>query len=150
MFGVVDSRFLARSVGLLNPPPALTHDESDSIYDVITTLKNNRLGAVVVTDDEGTVSGIFTERDVVLKVSLEAIDIKNTPVSEVMTKEPKTEGMTISMAYALNLMSQGGYRHLPIVDDQGLPVSMISVKDIVDYMVREYTKELEGLTRSQA
>ena len=144
-FGVVDNRFLARSIGLLDPHPPLTISEDTPIRTALELLQNNRVGSVVVTDDEGLILGIFTERDVVLKVSLAGLDLDATPVSQVMTLEPKTQEMTSSIAYCLNMMSQGGYRHIPIVDEQSLPVGMVSVKDIVDYIVRELTKDLEQL-----
>ena len=97
---------------------------------------------MIVTDAKGKIVGMFTERDVVTKISLSAIDINQTPISEVMTKNPQTAHMTTSVAFALNMMSQGGYRHIPIVDEGGTPVGMVSVKNIVDYIASALTKDL--------
>ena len=53
--------------------------------------------------------------------------------------------MTCSVAYALSLMSEGGFRHIPIVDEGGKPVAIISVRDIIDYIVRTMDKDLACL-----
>lgn len=141
-FGIVDKRFLSKSVGMLNPPEPLVISELASVYEAISMLKMHRIGAVVITDRHGAISGIFSERDVVLKISLTDKDLYTTPVSEVMTRSPHTEKMTTTLAFALNLMSQGGYRHLPIVDDNRHPIGIISVKNIVDYIVRSLNEDL--------
>ena len=140
-FGIIDHRFLSRSIGILNPRPPLCLSENASLEEVLRLLKSNKIGAVILTDQLGKVSGVFTERDVVLKFSLEDIPL-NTPVSTLMTKAPKTLEMTSAVAYALQMMSEQGYRHLPIVDEENYPVGMISVKDLVDFIVRSLSKAL--------
>lgn len=141
-FGVLDNRFLSRSLGLLNPKPPITLSETASIDDALALLREHRVGCLVLVDEQEKIAGIFTERDVVLKVSVCDLSLPHTPISSVMTRNPHTEKMTTSMAFALNMMSQGGYRHIPIVDDDGYPVGMVSVKDIVDYIVEQLNKDL--------
>jgi CBS domain-containing protein len=141
-FGIVDKKFLSQSVGALNPPEPILVSEDDSIKHTLSVLKDNKIGCVVVTDTQGKVVGIFSERDVILKVTLSDIDIENSSISDVMTKSPHTEQMTTTIAFTLNMMSEGGYRHVPIVDDENYPVGMISVKNIIDYIVRGLNKSL--------
>ena len=143
--GVVDQRFLARSIGLLNPASPLTLVETASVADAIRLLQSHKFGALVIVDANGQVSGIFTERDVTLKISLSGLDPEKTPVGEVMTKDPHTAEMTTSVAFALGMMSQGGYRHIPIVDTDHTAVGLISVKDIVDYIAHAITKDISQL-----
>jgi len=64
------------------------------------------------------------------------------PIESVMTKDPVCERPETTVAYALNLMSHGGFRHLPIVDQDMMPIGILSVKDVVDYLVG---KMMEGL-----
>lgn len=141
-FGVVDARFLSRSVGLLNPPLAVSVSESEVIERVLFELRNHKIGCVLVTDEQGELVGIFSERDVVLKVSLCSYDLTTTPISEVMTPNPQTIRPTDSVAHALHMMSIGGYRHLPVVEDDGMIVGLISVKDLVDYVAQTVSKDL--------
>lgn len=141
-FGVLDNRFLARSLGLLNPPTPLLVQETASIKTALLLLKEHRIGSVVVTNAEGKLRGIFTERDVVLKICESGLNLEKTPIAEVMTAEPHSAQMTTTIAFALTMMSQGGFRHIPIVDDENIPVGIISVKDIVDYLVHSVNKDL--------
>lgn len=141
-FGVVDHRFLARSLGLLNPPAPIIIPDYTSVREAIALLRDNKLGGVLIKDHTSKIIGMFTERDVVTKVSLTDIDLERTPITGVMTKNPQTAQMTTTVAFALNMMSQGGYRHIPIVDEEGYPVGFISVKNIVDYICGALTKDL--------
>lgn len=141
-FGVLDNRFLARSLGLLNPEPALVLEESEPIRLAIELLQANKQGCVVITNEHDCVVGIFSERDAVIKVMLAELPVNSTPVSEVMTPNPQTAKMTTTVAFALNMMSQGGYRHIPIVDDKNHPVGVITVKNLVDYISHTVTKDL--------
>ncbi len=141
-FGILDNRFLSGSLGLLDPPPPLILPQESKVIEAIQLLQEHKLGSVALTDVSGKLTGIFTERDVLLKVSLKPIDPKVMPLSKLMTANPQTASMTTTIAFALNMMSQGGYRHLPVVDDDHLPVGIISVKDLIDYIAKSVTKDL--------
>lgn len=141
-FGVLDNRFLARSVGLVNPKPPLLVEETDPLRVALEGLQNSKVGCLIVTAGNGTISGIFSERDAMLKVLLSDVNVDVALVSELMTPNPQTATMTTTIAFALSMMSQGGYRHIPIVDDSNYPVGMVSVKDIVDYIVGALVKDI--------
>lgn len=131
---------LSQSVGFLNPEPPLLMKEDDLVQDCINTLKNEKGGSILIIDQVGKLSGIFTERDVLKKVIGNETALKG-PLSAVMTKNPMTIQMTSPLAFSLQLMSEGGFRHVPIVDDEGYPLGCISMKDIVDEVVRRYVLE---------
>ena len=141
-FGYLDNRFLARSVGLLNPEPALVAKEGEVLSNVLSKLKKNKKGCIVVVNEEEEVTGIFSERDVILKLILQEVDLDKCPVCDLMTKEPQTIEMTTTIAFALNLMSEGGFRHLPIVDKDNSALGLLTVKDIIDYISSGLTKDL--------
>ena len=143
-FGLIDNRFLSGSLGLLDPQPPLTILQEQKIEDAIRLLQEHRIGSVAIVDLSGRLQGIFTERDVLLKVVLQPFDPAKTPISRVMTANPQTATMTTTVAFALNMMSHGGYRHLPIVDEDQVPIGIVSVKDIVDYLARAVTKDLQA------
>jgi CBS domain-containing protein len=73
-----------------------------------------RVGAVLVTDDKGLLVGIFTGRDAVRALA-EDRDPATTPLAAVMTSKPETIGPEATAIEALHMMSDGGYRHLPII-----------------------------------
>jgi len=140
-FGVLDLQFLCQSIGILDPAEPIVVPESETIRVVTKLLKANKVGCIVIVNDDGVLSGIFSERDYMLKVyGDEKADQK--PVSEYMTRNPVCEAPDIPIAYALNLMSQGGFRHLPLVDSLNAPVAIISIKDVIDYIVSSYIDDI--------
>ncbi|PYQ20449.1 MAG: CBS domain-containing protein, partial [Acidobacteria bacterium] len=67
------------------------------------------------------------------------------PVSEVMTPDPDSLGPDDGVAFALNRMIVGGFRHIPIVDDEGEPVAMLSQRDVVAFIVSRMPKRILNL-----
>lgn len=142
-FGVLDSAFLCRSVSVLNPKDPLCVQQTVSIEDVIGILTKNKIGCVLICDETKKMTGIFTERDLLLKVvgALKPVDWKRS-IQEVMTPNPMGIEPDETIAFALNLMSHGGFRHLPLIDKDGFPIGVISVKDVIDYIVNKMTDDL--------
>lgn len=145
-FGVLDSSFLCQSIGILHLKSPLSVKQDASIAEVVNILKHNKVGCILVVDADAKLIGIFSERDCVLKVIGMNIDFNKTPISTVMTPNPVSQGTDCTIAYALNLMSHGGFRHLPVVDDDNHPVSMLSIKDIIDHIVTAFTQDLLGFS----
>ncbi len=105
-------------------------------------------GCVLVTEDgslQTPLIGIFTERDVLLKIIDSGRNPADVPLSDVMTSEPESLPIDATLAWALNLMSVGGFRHLPVTDDRGCPAFILSVRDIVEFLVESFTAEILNL-----
>lgn len=124
---------LASTVTTLEPRPAVCVSETTPIREAIALMVQRDIGAVLVERDARAV-GIFTERDVLRRVVLRGLD-QERPVSEVMTRDPEALGADDGIAFALNRMIEGGYRHLPIVDGEGKPVSVLSLREVVSFIV---------------
>jgi CBS domain-containing protein len=103
----------------------------------------------VLVGSSGRLVGIFTERDVLTKVVFRH-DGPLTPLESVMTPNPETLEAGATINYALNMMSVGGYRHIPIVDRDHKPVGVLSVRDIVDFLVQLYPEEVLNLPPTPA
>ncbi|MBI2882725.1 MAG: CBS domain-containing protein [Candidatus Methylomirabilis oxyfera] len=102
------------------------------VRDATTAMNDARVGCVLVTEDNRLV-GILTERDI-LKKLVGQLDLDG-PVGEIMTPDPETVGIDDGIAYALNKMHIGGYRHIPVLDRQGRPVGVVSMRDVVRFIV---------------
>jgi CBS domain-containing protein len=102
------------------------------------------VGCVLVEED-GRLTGIFTERDVLTKIVGTNLDIDRTSVNAVMTPDPESLRLDDRLSYALNKMSVGGFRHIPLVDDDGHPVGAVSMRNVVDYMVDLFPAEVLNL-----
>jgi CBS domain-containing protein len=114
--------------------PALLVAPSASIRSVIERMNDNRVGCVLV-EDQGNLRGIFTERDVLTKIVGTTVDIDRTAVADVMTRDPESLGTDDKVCFALNKMSVGGFRHIPLVDRSGHPVGIVSMRNVIEYMV---------------
>ena len=104
-------------------------------------MKDHRMGCVLV-EDGGKLIGIFTERDILTKLVGTGYDPGKVSVDGVMTRNPETLTPDDPIAFALQLMSVGGFRHVPLVDSEGRPVGILSVKDIVDYLAEHFPREI--------
>jgi CBS domain-containing protein len=87
-------------------------------------------GATVVVDNN-KLSGIFTERDLLVKVVAEGKDYKSAVIADFMTKNVKTANLDDDVYDSMRRMTQGRFRHLPIVDDKGVVIGMVSQGDFV-------------------
>lgn len=127
---------LNRRAGRISVSPGMTIGETARI------MKEHRIGCVLV-EEEGRLLGIFTERDILTKLVGTGYDPAKVQVDSVMTKNPETLTPEDPIAFAVQRMSVGGYRHLPLVDaTTGRPVGILSVKDIVDYLADYFPQEV--------
>jgi CBS domain-containing protein len=109
----------------------VTAKEHDKIRDVAIRMYEKRVGSVVVVDDEGKPIGIVTERDMVYVVARALAP--DTPVWMVMTENPVVINENALVTEAMEKMRMQNIRHLPVVNDEGKLVGMISFRDIMDF-----------------
>lgn len=124
--------------------PAVTLADSASVRDCVDLMKAKHVSAVAVVTD-GRLAGIFTERDLVTRVIDPARDWSDMAVVDFMTRDPERLGAHQGIWLVLNLMHNGGYRHVPVVDDDNRPVAMCSVRDIVGYLAEFFPEEVLNL-----
>lgn len=131
-------KHLHRRGGHVAVPPGTTIGEAARI------MKESRIGCVLV-EQAGKLVGIFTERDILTKLVGMGYDPAKVLVDGVMTRDPETLTPDDPIAFALERMSAGGFRHVPLVDPGGRPVGVLSVKDIVDYLAEHFPREVLNL-----
>lgn len=103
------------------------------VREAVDKMVGLKLGCLLVVEGDDF-PGIFTERDLLIKVSEDLLALMDRPVADFMTPSPATITRNDSIAYALHAMDVGGYRHLPIVDDTGRPIGIISIRDILRFL----------------
>ncbi len=128
--------------------PDIVHDQAlyflqpdDSVAEAVKLMTEQRIGAVMVVRD-GKLAGIFTERDVVTRVVSAGRDAAATPLGEVMTESPRAIGPRDTPGYALELMSEMGCRHLPVLDADDI-VGMVSIRDLYGAVRDELEQDLK-------
>ncbi|HLI80935.1 MAG TPA: CBS domain-containing protein [Candidatus Binataceae bacterium] len=119
-------------------------DEQTPLEDALREMREHRQGCVLVTRD-GKLSGIFTERDVLMKVVGTNIDLARTPIRPYMTRDPVRLPEDAIVAYALNKMCLEGFRHVPLTDADGRPVGVVSMRDIIEYLSGFFPKDVLNL-----
>ncbi len=107
-----------RGIGfIVKDQKPVTLDCDQTVQQACQRMWKRRVGAVLVTDNKGTLCGIFTGRDAVRALS-EAKDPAVTPLAAVMSRDPKTIAPESTAIEALRLMSDCGFRHLPVVSNK--------------------------------
>jgi CBS domain-containing protein len=126
----------------------LTLSASDTVTAAMRAMQREHTGCVVVTDDgtrESKLLGIFTERDVLFRIVDRGKNPATLPLGEVMTHDPEVLSVKSTVAYALNKMSVGGFRHIPVVDEEHRPAFVVAVRDIVEFLVAAFPREVLNL-----
>jgi CBS domain-containing protein len=104
-------------------------------------MARKKVGAVLVVEGKRLV-GIFTERDATFRVIARGRDPRKTTLGDVMTREPKTVAPQESFGYALHVMHENGFRHLPVVES-GEVVGIVSARSALDPDLEEFVSEAQ-------
>ncbi len=106
-----------------------------TILEAAKLMAAENVGALPVIDDQGKLIGMLSERDIVRRVVALEKDPTSTLVEEVMTPKPITVKPDYTLADALRIMAQLRVRHLPVVDDRGNLIGIISIRDIENALI---------------
>lgn len=136
---------LARAtVGELSPRPHARVGAEDAMWKVVSEMKTKGRGAVLVEED-GALVGIFTERDLLNRVDYSDALWSHMVVRDVMTPHPMVIHADDSLSEALRRLTQGHRRHLPIVDERGRVLGLISIRDILTYVAERFPEDMLNL-----
>lgn len=120
----------------------VTIDIAASTQDAIDLLIENHIGAASVVED-GILRGIFGERDVLRKIlNRDVGDLTQIPVTQFMKVDPQTAKPDDMLDIAVLYMARGRFRHLPIVDEHQKPIGMVSIRDVISYLVDYFPHEV--------
>jgi CBS domain-containing protein len=140
-----DTSLLRASTRVLPTRYPLLFSPTHTVTQAMRAMQKEHRGCVLVTEDgsaETPVVGIFTERDVLLRIVDRGRNPATLPLAEVMTRDPESLPQDASVAWVLNKMQVGGFRHVPVVDRAGKPVCVISVSDVVEMLVERFPREV--------
>lgn len=116
-----------------------------SVLDATRLMNQHRVGAVVVLRDDELV-GIFTERDVLTRVIASGRELSRLPVREVMTREVLTTTSETDLSEVSELMREKRIRHLPVCDDGGRLLGLVSIGDVNAAFAEERERQLQQLS----
>jgi CBS domain-containing protein len=124
------------------PPPVV--DPGLSVLDAVTVMARERVGAVAVVEAD-VLRGIFTERDLMLRVVKEGRNPGSTPVRDVMTTNVKTITDATAFEDAIDVMIEGHLRHLPVLGGDGRILGLLSIRRLLENKVHDLTREVSSL-----
>ncbi|MFL5243346.1 MAG: cyclic nucleotide-binding/CBS domain-containing protein [Gemmataceae bacterium] len=127
----------------LHPTQPLFIKPAQSVAQAVSLMRQEKVGCVLVCEEDRLV-GIFTERDLMRRVLAEKRGL-DMPVLEFMTPNPVIVQSKQTIGAAVRLMEEGGYRHLPVMNEAGRPVGVLSVKRIVHYLVEHFPSTVYNL-----
>jgi CBS domain-containing protein len=146
---VFTEEVLSEPIRHLDPQKPVILRPDATVAEAVHAMVEHRTGCVIVVEGDQLV-GIFTERDLVRKVSERGEALTSFRVAEFMTPEPETLTLDDPIAFALNRMSLGGYRHVPLIDEQGRAMGIVSVRDVVRFLVAHFPKRILNLPHAPA
>jgi CBS domain-containing protein len=118
---------------------------TDSVLRAIEIMATRHVGALLVMSHEGLL-GIISERDYARKVILKNRSSHDTPVGDIMTKNPMTVSADATVHHCMEIMTEGRFRHLPVVD-KGRVVGILSIGDLVKAVIEDQSQKIEQLER---
>jgi CBS domain-containing protein len=130
---LVERGLLKDRVEMLQPKAPVVVTPDTPVSQVLQLLVEEKIGSVFGVRDQEVV-GVFSERDALFRLNTEARQHADRPISDFMTSAPRTLSSTARIAFAVRMMDVGGYRHVPLVDEQNRPTGVISARDILAYL----------------
>jgi CBS domain-containing protein len=126
----------------------MTFAASDMVSVAVKAMSAKNYGAAVIVDKQNKPIGIVTERDFMRRLLNKELDQKKTPISAIMTKDLRVAKAEDNLLDWLRMMSNDRFRHLPVVDDDGKLIDMMSQGDFVSYTWPELLSRVKEQARA--
>lgn len=120
-----------------NRTQVLTCSPDSTVYDAVVSMTYRRCGAIAITEKEKLI-GIFTERDLLARVVGQGRDVEDTLLSSVMSVNIETARPEDSVALSMGRMEHGGFRHMPVIDNDRNLIGMLSQRDFMSFAMRRF------------
>jgi CBS domain-containing protein len=140
---VLDSTTFLKPIKNLKVPRPVTVSADTPLRHAVELLQQKSTTCLLVVGETGRLIGILTERDLVLKAM--NVDLASVTVSGIMTPDPESFQPDDSIGFVMNAMDVGGFRHVPVVDENGSPIAVVSVSDILEFIVQTFPEEVLNL-----
>jgi len=134
---------MSRVRDILHQRELFSVDETQNVCDVAKRMAELHVGAILVVND-GELRGVFSERDLMIRVVIEGLQPDTTPVGQVMSTSIRTIDEAASLEDAMESMKTHGCRHLPVMRDNKV-VGFLSMRDLMNHELAHKTEELHHM-----
>jgi signal-transduction protein with cAMP-binding, CBS, and nucleotidyltransferase domain len=138
----IDTEMLYTSVNSLTLKKAPIASIEQNTSSVMKLMSSIGAQCVIITDEYGRIEGIFSESDFFKRCLADSTYEPTAPISQYMTKNPVSVDGDCTIAYAMMLMSEGKFRHLPVKDNNTDVLYLISITDLLDLLVLQFHEKL--------
>ncbi|WP_436833394.1 CBS domain-containing protein [Parapedobacter sp. DT-150] len=130
---------------ILNNKPTVVYSVTQdvSVFEALKIMMEKNISALLIIEG-GRLLGIFTERDYARKIILQGKSSKDTPMHEVMTRDPHTITRHEAIDHCMQLMTNKHFRHLPVMENDTV-VGMLSIGDLVKYIIEDQQQTISQL-----
>ncbi len=129
-------------------PKPLTFSPDVMVKEAVEAMCEKRYGSVIITDPDDRVIGVMTERDIMTKIVNEGRDARSTPLSEIMTRDPRVASEDDDIVDWLRMMSNERFRRLPVVDKEKRIKAVFTQGDFVSFTWPDLTRQALQLGRA--
>jgi CBS domain-containing protein len=144
----MDARTLSLPISTLNLNQPCYVEVGTLVSDAINLMQKGRYGCVLIVDNQQQLVGIITERDLLVNIVGKRENTVDVLVDDIMTPSPESLRASDPIAFALNHMHLGHYRHIPLLifddDKNGYPMGVVSSKDIANHVAAFLEAGKEG------
>jgi len=133
--------FSQRVRSVMEKKKLVTAAPETSVDEAAKLMAKRNVGALMIVED-GRLTGIFTERDALFRVMAKGLDTRTTTLADVMTAAPQTVDPGKTFGYALLIMHENGFRHLPVIEN-GKPIGIVSARNALDPDLEEFVAEAQ-------
>lgn len=130
----------------LNPSKVKCLYDTASVHDVVLLMQEYKFGSVVIINHDNKLVGIITERDILMKVVGRIKNKKRTSVTNIMTPNPIALKENDKLVFVMHNMYTGGFRHIPVVNEHDEVTGMVSIKDVMSYILEVFAHEINNVT----
>ncbi len=120
---------------LITGQDLLVASPSDTVQKLVKIFQEQKKNCVLVYSKKKLV-GIVSNRDILWKVAGKTKDLSKVKVEQIMTPNPEFVQPDDSIAFVVNKMAMGGFRHVPVINEDGTPLSIVLIKDVLEYLSR--------------
>jgi len=117
---------------------------TSTVFEAVKLMSESKVGALIVAHNKKPV-GVISERDYLNKVVIHGLSSKTTHVQDIMTKDIVTTPTNISAAKCMDIMTKGRFRHIPVVDDRGQILGIVSIGDLVKHVLDQQKVTIQHL-----
>ena len=133
----VERGLLRDRISGLTPKTPIVARSSDTVGEVLSMMVQRGLGCMFILDNQGSLVGVFSERDALLRIDAADHNAYDQPISSVMTPSPEGLDVSSKISFAVQRMDLGSYRHVPIMGENKKLDGVISVRDILGYLSKK-------------